>query len=68
MHFLKKSIFLVLFLGLVSLSICEKEKREDQNEEEVDENEEESEEKRGLMSVLGHAVGNVLGGLFKPKS
>nr|prf frenatin:ISOTYPE=3 [Nyctimystes infrafrenatus] len=22
----------------------------------------------GLMSVLGHAVGNVLGGLFKPKS
>nr|AAO62955.1 caerin 1.13 precursor [Ranoidea caerulea] len=53
---LKKSLFLVLFLGFVSVSICEEEKRqedEDENEEEGENQEEGSEEKRGLLSVLG---------------
>uniref|UniRef100_A0A5Q0MUT1 [Thr6, Val10, Asp11]-phyllokinin n=1 Tax=Agalychnis spurrelli TaxID=317303 RepID=BRKPT_AGASP len=46
MSFLKKSLFLVLFLGLVSFSICEEEKRETEEEENEDEMNEESEEKR----------------------
>nr|AEJ35106.1 hylareleasin 8 [Hyla simplex] len=47
MTFLKKSLFLVLFLGLVSLSICEEKKREEEEEEEKrDVSEEEEEEKR----------------------
>nr|QFZ95567.1 peptide SP-1 precursor [Agalychnis spurrelli] len=49
MAFLKKSLFLVLFLGLVSLSVCEEEKREGEekeNEQEEDDREERSEEKR----------------------
>nr|AAO62956.1 caerin 1.14 precursor [Ranoidea caerulea] len=53
---LKKSLFLVLFLGFVSVSICEEEKRqedEDENEEEGENQEEGSEEKR---SVLGKSV------------
>nr|P82389.2 RecName: Full=Aurein-2.2; Contains: RecName: Full=Aurein-2.2.1; Flags: Precursor [Ranoidea aurea]CAH61711.1 aurein 2.2 precursor [Ranoidea aurea] len=67
MAFLKKSLFLVLFLGLVSLSICEKEKR--QNEEDEDENEaanheEGSEEKRGLFDIVKKVVG-ALGSLGK---
>nr|AEJ35108.1 hylareleasin 10 [Hyla simplex] len=45
MTFLKKSLFLVLFLGLVSLSICEEKKREEE-EEKRDVSEEEEEEKR----------------------
>nr|CUR82834.1 dermaseptin-PD-1 [Agalychnis dacnicolor] len=51
MAFLKKSLFLVLFLGLVSLSICEEEKREEKNEEEQ-EDDERSEEKRGMWSKI----------------
>nr|AEJ35099.1 hylareleasin 1 [Hyla simplex] len=46
MTFLKKSLFLVLFLGLVSLSICEEKKREEEEEEKRDGSEEEEEEKR----------------------
>uniref|UniRef100_L0PJV8 [Thr6]-bradykinyl-Val,Asp n=1 Tax=Agalychnis callidryas TaxID=197464 RepID=BRKP1_AGACL len=46
MSFLKKSLFLVLFLGLVSFSICEEEKRETEEEENEDEMDKESEEKR----------------------
>nr|CVK17375.1 Baltikinin precursor [Phyllomedusa baltea] len=50
MAFLKKSIFLVLFLGLVSLSICDKEKREaeedeNKNEEEIENHEEKRQDK-----------------------
>uniref|UniRef100_A0A088MI62 [Val1,Thr6]-bradykinyl-Val,Asp n=2 Tax=Hyloidea TaxID=8417 RepID=BRKP1_PHYNA len=33
MAFLKKSLFLVLFLGVVSLSFCEEEEREEHEEE-----------------------------------
>nr|WCP86172.1 thaulin 3 [Pleurodema somuncurensis] len=59
MAFLKKSLFLVLFLGLVSLSICENEKREEEEEEHEDEGEEEEgQEKRNL-------VGSLLGGILK---
>nr|QFZ95568.1 peptide SP-2 precursor [Agalychnis spurrelli] len=32
MDFLKKSLFLVLFLGFVSISFCDEEKREDDEE------------------------------------
>nr|AVG44210.1 dissulfin-02 precursor [Boana raniceps] len=54
MAFLKKSLFLVLFLGLVSLSICEEENREEEREEnegndskeEEEGNEEENEESK----------------------
>nr|Q800F1.1 RecName: Full=Kininogen-1; Contains: RecName: Full=[Thr6]-phyllokinin; Contains: RecName: Full=[Thr6]-bradykinin; Flags: Precursor [Phyllomedusa sauvagii]CAD70705.1 (Thr6)-phyllokinin [Phyllomedusa sauvagii] len=46
MDILKKSLFLVLFLGLVSFSICEEEKRDTEEEENDDEIEEESEEKK----------------------
>nr|P84900.2 RecName: Full=Phyllokininogen-1; Contains: RecName: Full=Phyllokinin; Flags: Precursor [Pithecopus hypochondrialis]CAJ76141.1 kininogen-1 precursor [Pithecopus hypochondrialis] len=46
MSILKKSLFLVLFLGLVSFSICEEEKREAEEEENEDEIEEESDEKK----------------------
>nr|WCP86171.1 somuncurin 2 [Pleurodema somuncurensis] len=48
MAFLKKSLFLVLFLGLVSLSFCEKEKRDEEGEGEEEKREEEEgeEEKR----------------------
>uniref|UniRef100_L0PIN3 [Thr6]-bradykinyl-Val,Asp n=1 Tax=Agalychnis dacnicolor TaxID=75988 RepID=BRKP1_AGADC len=46
MSFLKKSLFLVLFLGFVSFSICEEEKREDEEEENEREENKESEEKR----------------------
>nr|Q571V3.1 RecName: Full=Frenatin 4.1; Contains: RecName: Full=Frenatin 4.2; Flags: Precursor [Nyctimystes infrafrenatus]CAI77675.1 frenatin 4.1 precursor [Nyctimystes infrafrenatus] len=52
MAFLKKSLFLVLFLGLVNLSICEEEKREEENKEEEDENEALSEVKRGFLEKL----------------
>nr|O93226.1 RecName: Full=Dermaseptin-A5; Short=DRS-A5; AltName: Full=Dermaseptin AA-3-6; AltName: Full=Dermaseptin-A4; Short=DRS-A4; Flags: Precursor [Agalychnis annae]CAA06425.1 dermaseptin-related peptide [Agalychnis annae] len=51
MAFLKKSLFLVLFLGLVSLSICEEEKRENEDEEEQ-EDDEQSEMKRGMWSTI----------------
>ncbi|KAG8534443.1 hypothetical protein GDO81_019523 [Engystomops pustulosus] len=33
MTFLKKSLFLVLFLGLVSLAICEEEEKREEHEE-----------------------------------
>nr|A0A193H365.1 RecName: Full=Cruzioseptin-7; Short=CZS-7; Flags: Precursor [Cruziohyla calcarifer]ANN87764.1 Cruzioseptin-7 antimicrobial peptide precursor [Cruziohyla calcarifer] len=56
---LKKSLFLVLFLGLVSLSICEEEKREEENEE-VQEDDDQSEEKRGFLDVVKH-VGKAVG-------
>nr|WCP86175.1 somuncurin 4 [Pleurodema somuncurensis] len=36
MAFLKKSLFLVLFLGLVSLSMCEEEKKDEKEEREVE--------------------------------
>nr|A0A193H395.1 RecName: Full=Cruzioseptin-1; Short=CZS-1; Flags: Precursor [Cruziohyla calcarifer]ANN87758.1 Cruzioseptin-1 antimicrobial peptide precursor [Cruziohyla calcarifer] len=63
MAFLKKSLFLVLFLGLVSLSICEEEKREE-NEEEQDDDEQ-SEEKRGFLDIV-KGVGKVaLGAVSK---
>nr|AVG44209.1 dissulfin-01 precursor [Boana raniceps] len=44
MAFLKKSLFLVLFLGLVSLSICEEENREEEREENEPDNSEEGNE------------------------
>nr|O93221.1 RecName: Full=Dermatoxin-A1; Short=DRT-A1; AltName: Full=Dermaseptin AA-1-1; Flags: Precursor [Agalychnis annae]CAA06420.1 dermaseptin-related peptide [Agalychnis annae] len=50
MAFLKKSLFLVLFLGLVPLFLCENEKREGENEKE--ENDDQSEEKRSLGSFM----------------
>nr|B6HY15.1 RecName: Full=Adenoregulin-related peptide; AltName: Full=ARP-AC1; Flags: Precursor [Agalychnis callidryas]CAQ16441.1 ARP-AC1 precursor [Agalychnis callidryas] len=54
MAFLKKSLLLVLFLGLVSLSICEEEKRENEDEEEQ-EDDEQSEMKRGMWSKIKEA-------------
>nr|ACG50814.1 caerin 1.1 precursor [Ranoidea splendida x Ranoidea caerulea] len=63
MAFLKKSLFLVLFLGFVSVSICEEEKRQEDEDEHVEEGEnqeEGSEEKRGLLSVLGSVAKHVL--------
>nr|A0A088MIT0.1 RecName: Full=Bradykinin-related peptides; Contains: RecName: Full=Nattererimorphin; Contains: RecName: Full=[Val1,Thr6]-bradykinyl-Ser,Pro,Ala; Contains: RecName: Full=Bradykinin; Contains: RecName: Full=Des-Arg9-bradykinin; Contains: RecName: Full=[Hyp3]-bradykinyl-Val,Asp; Flags: Precursor [Physalaemus nattereri]AIN40268.1 bradykinin precursor [Physalaemus nattereri] len=53
MAFLKKSLFLVLFLGVVSLSFCEEEKREEHEEEKRDEEDAESLGKRyGGLSPL----------------
>nr|AXG50302.1 dermaseptin precursor [Phyllomedusa camba] len=60
MAFLKKSLFLVLFLGLVSLSICEEEKRENE-EKENQEDDEQSEEKRALWKDLLKNVGKAAG-------
>nr|ATW66453.1 phylloseptin-PC precursor [Phyllomedusa camba] len=57
MAFLKKSLFLVLFLGLVSLSICEEEKRETDEEENDQEEDEQSEEKRFLSLIPKIATG-----------
>nr|Q1EJP5.1 RecName: Full=Dermaseptin-H4; AltName: Full=Dermaseptin-like peptide 4; Short=DMS4; Flags: Precursor [Pithecopus azureus]CAK50802.1 preprodermaseptin H4 [Pithecopus azureus] len=51
MAFMKKSLFLVLFLGMVSLSICEEEKRENEDEAKQ-EDDEQSEMKRGLWSTI----------------
>ncbi|KAG8589641.1 hypothetical protein GDO81_006479 [Engystomops pustulosus] len=51
MAFSKKSLFLVLFLGMVSLSICENEKREENDEGE--EEKEGSEEKRLFYEPVG---------------
>nr|Q1EN14.1 RecName: Full=Plasticin-S1; Short=PTC-S1; AltName: Full=Dermaseptin-S10; Short=DRS-S10; Flags: Precursor [Phyllomedusa sauvagii]CAI99865.1 preprodermaseptin S10 [Phyllomedusa sauvagii] len=62
MAFLKKSLFLVLFLALVPLSICEEEKREGENEKEQ-EDDNQSEEKRGLVSDLLSTVTGLLGNL-----
>nr|O93225.1 RecName: Full=Dermaseptin AA-3-4; Flags: Precursor [Agalychnis annae]CAA06424.1 dermaseptin-related peptide [Agalychnis annae] len=59
MAFLKKSLFLVLFLGLVSLSICDEEKRENEDEEEQ-EDDEQSEEKRGMWGSLLKGVATVV--------
>nr|UXK63384.1 antimicrobial peptide hylin-Pul2 [Boana pulchella] len=73
MAFLKKSLFLVLFLGVVSLSICEEEKREEdekeekREEEEKEENLEENEEnreKRFLGALIPAAIG-LISGLIK---
>nr|Q1EN11.1 RecName: Full=Dermaseptin-S13; Short=DRS-S13; Flags: Precursor [Phyllomedusa sauvagii]CAI99868.1 preprodermaseptin S13 [Phyllomedusa sauvagii] len=55
MAFLKKSLFLVLFLGLVSLSICDEEKRENEDEENQ-EDDEQSEMRRGLRSKIKEAA------------
>nr|Q9PT75.1 RecName: Full=Dermatoxin-B1; Short=DRT-B1; AltName: Full=Dermatoxin; Flags: Precursor [Phyllomedusa bicolor]CAB63924.1 dermatoxin precursor [Phyllomedusa bicolor] len=62
MAFLKKSLFLVLFLGLVPLSLCESEKREGENEEEQEDDQ--SEEKRSLGSFL-KGVGTTLASVGK---
>nr|L0P402.1 RecName: Full=Medusin-H1; Short=MDS-H1; AltName: Full=Medusin-PH; AltName: Full=Phyllin-PH; Flags: Precursor [Pithecopus hypochondrialis]CCI79383.1 Phyllin-PH precusor [Pithecopus hypochondrialis] len=51
MDFLKKSLFLVLFLGFFSLSICEEEKRE--TEEKENEQEDDREERREEKRLLG---------------
>ncbi|KAG8537828.1 hypothetical protein GDO81_023746 [Engystomops pustulosus] len=51
MTFLKKSLFLVLFLGLVSLAICEEEEKREEEEEEDEEKREDDgkiEEKRTM--------------------
>nr|P85883.1 RecName: Full=Phylloseptin-Az3; Short=PLS-Az3; AltName: Full=Phylloseptin-8; Short=PS-8; Flags: Precursor [Pithecopus azureus]Q0VZ41.1 RecName: Full=Phylloseptin-H6; Short=PLS-H6; AltName: Full=Phylloseptin-8; Short=PS-8; Flags: Precursor [Pithecopus hypochondrialis]CAJ76135.1 pyhlloseptin-8 protein precursor [Pithecopus hypochondrialis] len=58
MAFLKKSLFLVLFLGLVSLSICEEEKRETEEEEYNQEDDDKSEEKR-FLSLIPTAINAV---------
>nr|QMP81211.1 phylloseptin-PHb precursor [Pithecopus hypochondrialis] len=58
MAFLKKSLFLVVFLGLVSLSICEEEKRETEEEEYNQEEDDKSEEKR-FLSLIPHAINAV---------
>nr|P86040.1 RecName: Full=Raniseptin-7; Short=Rsp-7; Flags: Precursor [Boana raniceps] len=65
MAFLKKSLFLVLFLGIVSLSICEEEKREGEEEEKQEEeneelSEEELRERRALLDKL-KSLGKVVG-------
>nr|AAO62952.1 dermaseptin-like precursor DRP-AC-3 [Agalychnis callidryas] len=69
MAFLKKSLLLVLFLGLVSLSICEEEKRENEDEEEQ-EDDEQSEMRRSVLSTItdmakaaGRAALNAITGL-----
>nr|O93454.1 RecName: Full=Plasticin-DA1; Short=PTC-DA1; AltName: Full=Dermaseptin PD-3-6; Short=DRP-PD3-6; Short=PD36; Flags: Precursor [Agalychnis dacnicolor]CAA06429.1 dermaseptin-related peptide [Agalychnis dacnicolor] len=62
MAFLKKSLFLVLFLALVPLSICEAEKREEENEEKQ-EDDDESEKKRGVVTDLLNTAGGLLGNL-----
>nr|A0A2L2DDD0.1 RecName: Full=Figainin 2; AltName: Full=Br22; Flags: Precursor [Boana raniceps]AVG44203.1 figainin-02 precursor [Boana raniceps] len=83
MAFLKKSLFLVLFLGIVSLSVCEEEKREGEEKEEKREEEEgkeenedgneEHKEKRFLGAILkiGHALAKtvlpMVTNAFKPK-
>nr|P81488.2 RecName: Full=Dermaseptin-B9; Short=DRS-B9; AltName: Full=Dermaseptin-gene related 3; Short=Dermaseptin DRG3; Flags: Precursor [Phyllomedusa bicolor]CAC37581.1 dermaseptin 3 [Phyllomedusa bicolor] len=64
MAFLKKSLFLVLFLGLVSLSVCEEEKRENEDEEEQ-EDDEQSEEKRALWKTIIKGAGKMIGSLAK---
>nr|P81565.1 RecName: Full=Phylloxin-B1; Short=PLX-B1; AltName: Full=Phylloxin; Flags: Precursor [Phyllomedusa bicolor]CAB63925.1 phylloxin precursor [Phyllomedusa bicolor]CAI29483.1 phylloxin precursor [Phyllomedusa bicolor] len=61
MVFLKKSLLLVLFVGLVSLSICEENKREEH--EEIEENKEKAEEKRGWMSKIASGIGTFLSGM-----
>nr|B5LUQ6.1 RecName: Full=Preprofallaxidin-5; Contains: RecName: Full=Fallaxidin-5.1; Flags: Precursor [Litoria fallax]ACH53449.1 preprofallaxidin 5.1 [Litoria fallax] len=62
---LKKSLFLVLFLGFVSLSICEEEKREDKEDEgeneEAEENHEERSEEKRFLPLLASLVGGLLG-------
>nr|B6HY14.1 RecName: Full=Caerin-regulated peptide; AltName: Full=CRP-AC1; Flags: Precursor [Agalychnis callidryas]CAQ16440.1 CRP-AC1 precursor [Agalychnis callidryas] len=58
MAFLKKSLLLVLFLGLVSLSICDEEKRENEDEEEQ-EDDEQSEEKRGMWGTVFKGIKTV---------
>nr|CUX90933.1 phylloseptin-PDu [Phyllomedusa duellmani] len=57
MAFLKKSLFLVLFFGLVSLSICEEEKRETEEEENNQEEDDKSEEKRFFSMIPKIATG-----------
>nr|CEO91193.1 Phylloseptin-PBa precursor [Phyllomedusa baltea] len=58
MAFLKKSLFLVLFFGLVSLSICEEEKRETEEEENNQEEDDKSEEKR-FFSMIPKIAGGI---------
>ncbi|XP_071989349.1 dermaseptin-A4-like [Engystomops pustulosus] len=55
MTFLKKSLFLVLFLGLVSLSIGE----EEEKREEEDEDEEEYDEEKRADSAYWDKVGKL---------
>nr|QPO14387.1 callitide precursor [Agalychnis callidryas] len=54
MTFLKKSLFLVLFLGLLSISFCDEEKRQDDDEENEREEKKEihEEEKRFRPAIL----------------
>nr|AEB26291.1 phenylseptin prepropeptide [Boana punctata] len=65
MAFLKKSLFLVLFLGIVSLATCQDEKRQDddQEEEENEEGYEENREKRFFFDTLKNLAGKVIGAL-----
>nr|SMY10434.1 antimicrobial peptide [Pithecopus hypochondrialis] len=58
MAFLKKSLFLVLFLGFVSFSICQEEKRETEEEENEQEDDDKSEEKR-FLSLIPAAISAV---------
>nr|QBB20047.1 phylloseptins-PBa1 precursor [Phyllomedusa burmeisteri] len=58
MAFLKKSLFLVLFFGLVSLSICEEEKRETEEEEHDQEEDDKSEEER-FLSLIPHIASGI---------
>ncbi|KAG8589639.1 hypothetical protein GDO81_006477 [Engystomops pustulosus] len=68
MAFTKKSLFLVLFLGMVSLSICENEKREEEEEDE-----EESLEKRDwketakdIFKKIGAKVAKIISDKLNP--
>nr|CAX48635.1 tryptophyllin-2 precusor [Agalychnis dacnicolor] len=59
MDFLRKSLFLVLFLGFVSISFCDEEKREDDDENHGSEekreiHEEGNQEERRDMSPPWH--------------
>nr|A0A5P9K461.1 RecName: Full=Phylloseptin-SP1; Short=PLS-SP1; Flags: Precursor [Agalychnis spurrelli]QFU19629.1 phylloseptin-SP1 precursor [Agalychnis spurrelli] len=54
MAFLKKSLFLVLFLGLVSLSICEEKERETKEEE--NEQEDDNREEKRFLSLIPHVI------------
>nr|SIP79164.1 Phylloseptin-PT [Phyllomedusa tarsius] len=58
MAFIKKSLFLVLFFGLVSLSICEEEKRETEEKENDQEDDDKSEEKR-FLSLIPKIAGGI---------
>nr|AFR78285.1 phylloseptin-B2 [Phyllomedusa bicolor] len=58
MAFLKKSLFFVLFLGLVSLSIRGEKKRETE-EKEYDQGEDDKSEEKRFLSLIPHIVSGV---------